>query len=162
MLTRRILLCALVAAGASLATACGSSGTAADLELQNVSSGYFDAGIVNGENKIVPSVTFTLHNKGGDETANVQLNVHFRAVDADGNMDEKLVRAIGSDGLAPQQASAPITVRADIGYTSQQARADMLTNSNFRDVQVRVFGKSGSEQWVPIGEAVIARTILVR
>jgi hypothetical protein len=161
MLTRRILLCALVAA-ASLAAACGSSGTAADLELQNVSSGYFDAGIVNGENKIVPSVTFTLHNKGGEQTANVQLNVHFRAVDADGNMDEKLVRAIGSDGLAPQQAGEPITVRADIGYTSLQSRADMLTNSNFRDVQVRVFGKSGSEQWVPIGEAVIERTILVR
>lgn len=161
MLTRRILLCALVAAGASLVSAC-SSGTAASLELQNVSSGYFDAGIVNGENKIVPSVTFTLHNKGSEPTSNVQLNVHFRVVDADGNMDEKLVRAIGSDGLAPQQTSEPITVRADIGYTSPGSRADMLTNSSFRDVQVRVFGKSGSEQWVPIGEAAVERTILVR
>ncbi|HEX6322191.1 MAG TPA: hypothetical protein VFZ36_00585 [Vicinamibacterales bacterium] len=161
MLTRRILLCALVAAGASLASAC-SSGTAASLELQNVSSGYFDAGIVNGENKIVPSITFTLHNKGSEPASNVQLNVHFRVVDQDGNMDEKLVRAVGSDGLAPGQASEPITVRSDVGYTSQQSRADMLTNSNFRDVQVRVFGKSGSEQWVPIGEAAVERTILVR
>ena len=159
-MSKRLLSCALIAAGAVLTTACGSSGTAADLELQNVTSGYFDVGVVNGENKIVPSVTFTLRNKGSQPVSNVQLNVHFRTVDADGNMAEKLTRAIGSEGLAPGQSTEPITVRSDVGYTSQQARADMLRNSNFRDVQVRVFGKSGAEQWILIGELSVERTIL--
>jgi hypothetical protein len=162
MLTRRILLCALVAAGASLAAACGRSGSAATLELRDISTGYFDAGIVNGENKIVPSLTFRLHNTGTEPVRNVHLNVHFRAAEADGNMDEKLTRGIGSDGLQPQQSTEPITIRADIGYTGPQSRADMLRNSSFRDVQVRIFAKSGSEGWVPIGETAVDRTILTR
>lgn len=160
-MVKRLILCALVAAGASLAAACGSTGNVADLEFQGVSSGYFDLGVVNGENKIVPSITFKLRNKGAEPVSAVQINVHFKADGADGNMDEMLTR-VDADAIAPQQSTGPITVRAKVGYTSAQARAAMLRNSLFRDVTVRVFGKSGSGQWTQIGEFVVDRKILTQ
>ena len=154
----RLLVALLVAA--SFATACGSTGNVADLEFQAVSSGYFDEGVVNGENKIVPSITFTLRNKGAKPVSVVQLNSIFQAEGNDGPMDEVLTRAIGTDALAPQQSSGALTVRAKIGYTSQQPRAEMLNNGRFRDVRVRMFGKSGSGQWTQLGEFTIERKII--
>ena len=143
-------------------TACGSTGDVSTLELQEISSGYFDEGVINGENKIVPTISFKLHNKGGEPVSTVQLNTIFHADGADGPMDEVLTRAIGTDSLAPQQATNGMTVRSKIGYTSQQARAEMLQNSLFRDVRARIFGKSGSGTWVLLGEAVIDRRILTQ
>lgn len=155
------LLIALLAA-ASFAAACGSTGNVSDLEFQTVSSGYFDEGIVNGENKIVPSITFTLRNKGEKPVSTVQVNSIFQADGADGPMDEVLTRAIGTDAVAPQQSSASLTVRSKIGYTSPMPRAEMLGDQRFRDVRVRIFGKSGSGQWTQLGEFTIERRILTQ
>jgi hypothetical protein len=154
-----LVLAIAVCAGAA---GCGSTGEVSNLELRDISSGYFDEGVVNGENKIVPSISFKLHNKGGEPVSTVQLNTIFHADGADGPMDEVLTRAIGTDSLAPQQATSGMTVRSKIGYTSQQARADMLKNSLFRDVRARIFGKSGSGQWILLGEAVVDRRILTQ
>jgi hypothetical protein len=158
----RLIVSTLLAGTAALAAACGAPGDVTTLELHEVTSGYYDEGIVDGENKIVPSMTFRLRNKGGEPVSSVQLNVYFRVEGADGDMDEQFVRAIGGDGLAPQQATPPITVRSKVGYKGQQSRAEMLTNSQFRDVRVRVFGKSGSGQWAPLGESLVERRIITR
>jgi hypothetical protein len=157
MLKARLLLGAL----AVILTGCAGGGDVTTLELQDISSGYYDEGVVDGANKIVPSFTFKLHNKGAEPVGSVQLNVHFRADGADGNMDEALVRG-SSDAMAPQQSSQPIAVRSKVGYTGQQPRAEMLTNSAFKDVHVRVFGKSGSGQWAPIGEFIVERRIITQ
>jgi len=151
---------ALAAAALAGAASCGASGTVQQLTFTDVTSGYHDEGVVNGENKIVPEISFRLKNTGGEPVGSVQLNVHFRAEGADGNMDEMLTRATDSGGLAPQQSSAVITVRSKVGYTSQQARAEMLRNSQFRDVHVRVFAKSGSSQWAQIGEFTVDRKLI--
>jgi hypothetical protein len=158
----RALLTAVIASAVVFTAACGSTGNIQDLELQDVSSGYFDEGVVNGENKIVPSVTFKLRNKGGAAVSTVQTNAIFQIDGADGPMDEVLTRAIGTDGLAPQQSTNNLTVRSKIGYTGQQPRAEMLTNSSFKDVRVRIFGKSGSGTWTLLGESVIERKILTQ
>lgn len=158
----RTLAIAALLAAASLAAGCGSSGTVADLEFVPVTSGYFDAGVVNGENKIVPSFTFTLRNKGAAPVGTIQLNTHFQAEGADGTMDEVLTSAVGADAIEPGASTPPITVRAQVGYTSLASRADMLTNNLFRDVRVRVFGKAGSEQWTLIHEFVVDRRILTQ
>lgn len=148
-----------MAAFAALAAACGPAGTVQQLVFTDVVSGYHDEGVVNGENKLVPQIGFRLQNTGTEPLGDVQLNVHFMADGADGNMDEKLVRTPG-DGIAPQQSSEPLLVRSSVGYTSQQSRADMLQNSQFRDIKVKVFAKSGSSQWSQIGEFTIDRTLL--
>ena len=48
------------------------------LEVADATSGWYDAGIVDGKNKIVPSVTFRLKKKPDADLAGVALNVVFR------------------------------------------------------------------------------------
>lgn len=151
-----VTLAAIATLGAA---ACGPSGNVQQLAFTDVVSGYHDEGVVNGENKIVPQISFRLQNNGTEPLGAVQLNVHFMADGADGNMDEVLTRA-GGDGIAAQQGSEPLTVRSKVGYTSQQSRAAMLQNSQFRDIKVKVFAKSGSSQWSQIGEFTVDRTLL--
>lgn len=151
-----VTLAAIATLGAA---ACGPSGNVQQLAFTDVVSGYHDEGVVNGENKIVPQISFRLQNNGAEPLGAVQLNVHFMADGADGNMDEVLTRA-GGDGIAAQQGSEPLTVRSKVGYTSQQSRAAMLQNSQFRDIKVKVFAKSGSSQWSQIGEFTVDRTLL--
>ena len=152
-------LATLAAAVTIGAAGCGSSGNVQQLVFTDVVSGYHDEGVVNAENKIVPQISFRLQNNGTEPLGAVQLNVHFMADGADGNMDEVLTR-VGGDGLAPQQTSEPLTVRSKVGYTSLQSRAEMLQNSQFREIKVKVFAKSGSSQWSQIGDFTIDRTLL--
>lgn len=153
------LIATLALTAALGAAGCGPSGSVQQLAFTDIVSGYHDEGVVNGENKIVPQISFRLQNNGAEPLGVVQLNVHFMADGADGNMDEVLTR-VGGDGLAAQQSSEPLTVRSKVGYTSQQSRADMLQNSQFRDIKVKVFAKSGSSQWSQIGDFTVDRTLL--
>ncbi|MGH9145043.1 MAG: hypothetical protein ACRD2I_28220, partial [Vicinamibacterales bacterium] len=41
-------------------------------------SGWFDLGIVNGQNKLVPTVTFTLRNTSDQKLVTLQVNALFR------------------------------------------------------------------------------------
>jgi len=158
----RLLVRALALAAVAGAASCGSTGDVSQLEIRDVASGYFDEGVVDGQNKLVPSVTFTLHNKSGERVSSVQLNVQFVRDGADGPSDEVLARAIDASGLQPRQATAPIVVRSKWGYTGQQARAEMLQHSQFVDMKARVFGKAGSAQWTQIGELPIERRIITQ
>lgn len=159
MSKRRILACALLAMAA---VSCASPGDVTQLEFRDVSTGYFDEGIVDGQNKLVPSIRFALHNKSDASVSTVQLNVQFIRAGDDGPRDEVLVRAIDGSGLQAQQATAPIAVRAKVGYTGPQARAEMLQHSDFVDMRARVFGKAGSAQWTQIGEFPIERKLVTQ
>jgi hypothetical protein len=58
----------------------------------------------------------------------------------------------------------PVTVRSKFGYTGEppQSRADMLKNSQFRDMNVQVFAKQSSSQWTELHRLTIPRTLLTR
>ncbi len=158
---RRAFFTVMFTAAIAASAACGSTGSVQQLEFRDISSGYFDEGVVDGENKIVPLIRFTLHNKGTGPVSSVRLNAIFQIVDADGPMDEVLATGIDSSGLPPQQTSQPIHIRSKIGYKGQQARAEMLQNSQFKDIKVRIFAKGGSGQWTLVGEYPIDRKIII-
>ena len=67
-----------------LAVACSGCGPAVDLtkgvQVEILSTGWFDAGIINGQNKLVPSVTFTLKNLSDQKLGTLQVNASFRRV----------------------------------------------------------------------------------
>ena len=159
MSKRRLLLCALVAAGAA---SCSSPGDVTQLDVREISTGYFDEGVVDGQNKIVPLLRFVLHNKGAEPVSSVQLNVQFKRSVDDGPIDEVLARAVDAKGVQPQQNTGTITVRAKVGYTGQQTRAQMLQHSGFVDIKARVFAKAGSGQWTQIGEFPIERRVITQ
>ena len=61
-------------------------------------------------------------------------------------------------------ATAPITVRSQYGYTGDppQTRADMLKNSQFRDMEAQIFAKQSSSQWIELHEVKIVRQLLTQ
>lgn len=131
------------------------------LQVNDVSSGWFDAGIVNGKNKLVPSVTFRLKNTTTSDISSMSLNVVFIKDGETDHWDDVFVQRIvfGADGQ-----TEPITVRTETGYTGDppQTRAEMLQHTDFRDMDVQIFGKQGGSQWIELHRARIARQLLTQ
>ena len=145
---------------APLVAACGSRDVATDLRVVNVKTGWYDAGVVAGQNKLVPSISLELQNVSQEEIASVQLNAVFRRVGEEQSWGDHFVRAIDTNGLAAGANTMPIVLRSTFGYTGSQARAQMLQNKEFVDATVQVFGKHGNRNWVKMGEYPIGRNLL--
>jgi hypothetical protein len=129
----------------------------------DVKTGWFDAGIENGLNKLVPTVILSLKNVSNEPVSSVQLNAVIRRVGDGEEWGGAFVnRAIGTDGLPPGASTKPIALRSSLGYTGTEPRAQMLKNSKFVDARVEVFAKHGGKPWAKIGEWPIARELLTQ
>src|SRR5438445_11074064 len=119
------------------------------LQVTILNSGWFDVGIVNGQNKLVPSVTFTLRNISEKTLSTLQVNALFRQVDSTDEWGSGFLTVAGSSGLAPGAETAPLMIKSPLGYTgSDQSRLEMLQNTHFKDAKVELYAKYGSVQWV--------------
>lgn len=145
-------------------TACGPTvDLAKGLQVAVVNSGWYDLGIVNGQNKLVPTITFTLHNTSDQTLGTLQVNAIFRRVSENTEWGSGFLTVVGSKGLAPGATTDPITVKSQLGYTgSDQSRQEMLQNSQFVDAKVDLFGKYASTQWVRLGTFPITRQVLTK
>jgi hypothetical protein len=132
------------------------------LQVSILDSGWFDAGIVNGQNKLVPSFTFTLKNVSDQKLGTVQVNALFRRVNENEEWGSGFKTVVGSEGLPPGSTTPPITVRSQLGYTGSEARQEMLQNSHFVDAKVELFGKYAATQWVLLGTYPIKRQLLLK
>jgi hypothetical protein len=133
------------------------------LEIEVVSTGWFDAGIVNGQNKLVPTASFKLKNVSDQKLVTLQINALFRRVGENDEWGSAFLTAVGSDGLAPGATTAVLTAKSQLGYTgSDQTRAEMLQNTHFVDAKVQLFAKYASTQWVKVGEYPIVRELLTK
>jgi hypothetical protein len=133
------------------------------LQLDIIDTGWFDAGIINGQNKLVPSATFTLKNLSDQKLSVLQLNALFRRVNENEEWGSGFLPVVGSEGLAPGATTPPITIRSQLGYTgSDQSRQEMLQNSHFVDAKMELFAKYASTQWVRIGTYPITRQLLTK
>jgi hypothetical protein len=155
------LAASLVVAAVS---ACG--GTPVDLvktlQVSDISTGWYDAGIVEGnKNKLVPTISIRLKNGGDANIAGtIQLNAVFRRQGEGEEWGSTLRRAVGSEGLGGGAMTPPIVLRSDLGYTGTESRADLLKNRLFVDARVQLFAKHGSAQWARLGEYRIERRLL--
>jgi hypothetical protein len=135
---------------------------ARELQMVDVTTGWFDAGLVEGKNKLVPTIAFRLQNVGPEDIGSVQVNAVFRRKGEQDNWGDAFAVAIPSDGLAPQASTNAIVLRSQLGYTGEQPRAEMLSHSEFLDAYVEVFGKHGGANWVKLGQFDIRRQLLVQ
>ena len=145
------------------ATACSSGQSQSITQLVEpveVRTGWFDAGVENGMNKLLPSVTLTLKNVSSEPVANVQLNAVIRRVGETEEWGGAFQKVIGTEPIPPGGTTKPIVLRSNLGYTGIEARAQMLKNSQFVDAHVQVFAKHGGNQWTKLGEWQIAREML--
>jgi hypothetical protein len=157
-------LAVVLAGSATVVSGCGASepevGTA--IEVTDVVTGWFDAGIVNGQNKLVPTISFRLKNRADRPISGVDLNSVFRVIGDEEQLGSKYVKGIDRRGLAPGGAAGPFVLRSELGYTSEAPRTQMLQNSQFKDAQVQVYAKHGSQQWVRLAEYTIQRQLLTQ
>jgi len=155
--TAASLICVLALIG----TGCRAREVEKDLELTDVHTGWYDAGIVNGQNKLVPSITFRIQNISQAPIQNVQLNAVFRGVDEpEKSWGDHLVRAIDSSGLDAGATGRTLVLRSPFGHTSTEPRLAMLEHSQFVDATVEIFGRHRSRPWAKMGEFKIDRLLL--
>jgi len=157
-----LLACAAVLL-ASVASSCSPPlDLKQTLEVADVGSGWYDAGVVSGRNKIVPSVTLRLRKKVPADVDRVSINALFRAVDGkESDLDNDVfVQRVNFEG----EQTAPLTLRPENGYTAEppQSRADMLKHSQFRDMRVQILVKQGSSQWTELGWIDVKRQLITQ
>lgn len=144
-------------------TAC--SGANVDIikavQVTDLTTGWYDAGVENGLNKLVPTVAFRLKNVMAIPLRNVQLNAVFRRVGETEEWGTSYMRVIQNEGLATGAATTEIALRSNLGYTSTDARSQMLRHSQFKDAHVTVFAKQGSAEWTLLGEWDIQRVLIL-
>jgi hypothetical protein len=147
-----------------LLVSCAGCAPAVDLtkglEVEIITAGWFDNGVVNGQTKLVPSVTFTLKNLSTQTLYALQAQALFRRVSENDEWGNGFV-VIGSKPLAPGDTTGAITIKSLLGYTgSEQTRQDMLQNSHFVDAKVDLLVKYGASQWTKVGTYPITRQLL--
>jgi hypothetical protein len=157
----RATVCALF----SLALLCAGCGPEVDLskglQVEVVSTGWFDAGIVNGHNKLVPTVTFKIKNVSDQKLSALQVNARFSRGNEPEEWGNGFLPSVGPGGLAPGATTAPLTIKSQLGYTgTDQSRVEMLQNSQFVDAKVELAAKHGGTQWKRLGEYPIARQLI--
>lgn len=152
---------ALPLAIALLLSGCGRSiEVEKALRLADVHTGWYDAGVVEGKNKLIPSISFKLTNISQAPVDSVQINAVFRRVGEETAWGEHFVRGIGPEGLAPGATGGMLVLRSNLGYTGTEPRLQMLQNRAFVDARVDIFGKHGSRDWAKLGEFRIDRQLL--
>ena len=151
----------LLAVGLALVSSasCGQRLDLSTLAVTDTFTGWYDNGIKDGKNHLVPSLSFRLQNNGQSPAAYVQLTVSFWLKGDDGEYDGREVTGIGGTPIPPGGTSEPILVRAAYGYTLDQPRAELFSHSQFRDVTARVIAKRDG-RLVRIGDVAIDRRLI--
>ena len=145
----------------AFASACGKPvDLKQSLQVTDVSSGWFDAGIQAGKNKLVPSVTFKLKKNPDVDLSSVSLNVAFMFAGSSDHADDVYVQSVPFEGTETK----PVVVRTQWGYTGDppQTRAEMLKHTQFRDMEASIFAKQSSAQWVELQRVPISRQLLTQ
>jgi hypothetical protein len=132
------------------------------VELLDVSTGWHDAGVVNGQNKIVPSISFKLRNASDQNLVVLQANAIFRQLTETEEWGSGFATIVGGEGLPPGATSDVVTLHSTRGYTGTDPISEMLNNSQFVDAKVNLFAKYGSVAWTPVGEVAIERRLIPR
>jgi len=133
------------------------------VKITDVHTGWYDAGIQDGKNKLVPSISLKLQNISDEQIENVQVLASFKRANETQVWGEHFANAFDRDGLAAHQTTpGTLVLRSNLGYTGTESRLQMLQNSQFVDAKVEIFGKHGSRTWQKLGEFPIDRQLLTQ
>jgi len=135
------------------------------LEITNLSGGWYDFGIVDGKNKLVPSMSFRIRKPAGVPLRSLSLNVIFKWVSPDKQEQDDLDEVFLQNVEFSEGNQTPLlTVRPEHGYTGDapQTRAQILEHSQFRDARAVVFAKQSSTTWVDLIRYDISRVLITK
>src|SRR5688572_3076251 len=106
----------------TVVTACGGGANQPITKLVEpveVRTGWFDAGVENGMNKLLPTVTLTLKNVSSEPVSNVQLNAVIRRVGETEEWGGAFQKVVGMEPIPPGGTTKPIVLRSNLGYTGK-------------------------------------------
>jgi hypothetical protein len=129
------------------------------LQVSDVSTGWHDDGVVDGKNKLVPSVAFRLKNVSDRPLPVLQVNAVFRRVNDTNEWGAVFLAVPQSGPLQPGAVTPILTIKSRLGYTGEDPRTDMLKNSQFVDAKVEIYAKYASAQWARIAVYPIERQL---
>jgi hypothetical protein len=171
----RLLRPVAIVLALAVAAASAACGPPVDLKqvlrVTDIVSGYHDAGIVDGRNKLVPSLTFRLKKSTDAEIRPLSINAVFKklpragtTVAPGGQAEEDWEDVYVANVEFTANETGALTLRTNAGYTGDapQSRADILHHTLFQDVRVHLFVKHSGAQWVEIGQYDIPRQLLTQ
>jgi hypothetical protein len=160
---RRAWLLVVLMTGLAGSTSCGSEPDATKVvQVTDVVTGWLDKGIVNGQNKLVPTISLKIRNGADRPLSYLQLNAVFRIIDDTEELGSKVIWATQGDEFGPGTSLGPFNLSSDLGYSSPGARTQMLQHSMFKDAKVELFLKHGSRQWARLGEYRVDRQLFTK
>jgi hypothetical protein len=160
---RRAWLPVVLLAGLAGSVSCGAEPDAQQaLRVTDVVTGWLDKGIVDGQNKLVPTISLKISNAADRSLSYLQLNAVFRIIDDTEELGSKVIWATQGDDFGPGRSLGPFNLSSDLGYSSPAARTQMLQHAMFKDAKVELFVKHGSRQWTRLGEYRIDRQLFTR
>ena len=151
----------LVAATALLLAACTQPvDLKASLQVTDLATGWFDAGVVDSKNKLVPSITFRLRNTSASDLPYVSMNVVFRNLVSNETHEEVFKQRVP---ITDSQTEL-LTIRAQNGAVGEppQSRQEMLQNSNFQDMEAVILVRQSASQWVELQRVRVDRQLVTR
>lgn len=157
----RIVALALALAVSLTGTACTHVDLLAVVEPVDVVTGYYDTGTVNGQHRMVPSVTLKLRNRSAEPVRGVEILAVFRQVNDEKNWGEHYGWA-SRQPLAPGASTPDIVMRSEFGYTGDDPPLKIMQSRFFIDALVRVMVRKGSQRWVLLSEYRIPRQLVTR
>jgi hypothetical protein len=156
----------LLAIGVALSTSCGREiDFKQALQVTDLSGGWYDAGIVDGKNKLVPTMSFRLRKPADVQLNTIALNIIFKRVAPDKKTEEDLDEVFLQKVEFSEGTQTPLlTVRPQHGYTGDapQTRAQILEHSKFWDGRAVVFAKQSSTTWVDLIRYDIPRVLVTK
>ena len=151
----------LIAAVTLLLAACSQPvDLKSSLQVTDLATGWFDAGVVDGKNKLVPSLTFRLQNTSEADLPYVSMNIVFRNLVINETHEEVFKQRVPFTGKQTEL----LTVRAQNGAVGEppQSRQEMLQNSNFQDMEAVILVRQSASQWVELQRVRIERQLVTQ
>ena len=156
----------LLAVAIAAATACGPGiDYKQALQVSDLTGGWHDAGIVDGKNKLVPTMSFRVRKPADAHIRSLSINVIFKRVSPDKKTVEDLDEVFLQTVEFSEGNQTPLlTVRPEHGYTGDapQTRAEILQHSQFWDGRAVVFVKQSSTTWVDLIRYDVPRVLLTK
>jgi hypothetical protein len=129
------------------------------LEVTDILTGYYDEGVRDGKSRLVPSISFRLHNKDPQKIGPVQVTAAFWRQGDDGEWDSIVLQGIHGQGLPGGATTESLLARAKVAYTLEGARADFFSHHLFQEVTAKLFA-SQAGHIVPIGQYKLDHVII--
>jgi len=155
----RLLPTAVLVLGVAAPACTGDVDIKETFRIDGVTGGYFDAGIVDGRNKIIPTVMFSIEKTTDAGVRPLSVNVLFKKIagETEAEWDDVFLQRVE---FTEGNRTPVLTVRPDAGVTGEEPRSEMLKNSQFVDIRAVIFVKQSSSNWVELARYDIPRQLL--